>query len=167
MEKNPPTVLAINPGTRYTGIAVLKGSDLLDWGVKVANGKWSQRKLEKVKSRVSELIEEYQMDVLAMKKLHPSRTSPFLRELCREIQELAENKHLRVCRYSVQELEDFCAPKRTTKKALAEAVCFKYPVLSRELRKEEAAVNTYHIRMFEAVALGMTVTESSKHVVSR
>ena len=32
-------ILAINPGTRYTGVAVFVGTDLRDWAVKVIKGK--------------------------------------------------------------------------------------------------------------------------------
>ena len=39
MTNKPLKILAINPGTRYLGIAVFVGTDLREWAVKVIKGK--------------------------------------------------------------------------------------------------------------------------------
>jgi len=100
-------------------------------------------------------IEQYQPDVLSIKMLHPSRTSPNLNQLVNRIKELSRRKGLKVYQYSIKELEDFFYPEgRINKRQLAEIIASRYTILSHELKREKAHRNPYHIRMFEAVALG-------------
>jgi len=157
MPKKPLKIIGISPGTRYMGVAVFCGWELRDWQVKNIEGKWSKEKMEKAMKVVSSLIEQYQPNVLSIKKLHPSRTSPNLSRLVSRIKELAKRKKLEVYQYSIKELEDFFYPEgRINKRELAEIMASEYPVLSHELNREKAHRNPYHIRMFEAVALGST-----------
>jgi Holliday junction resolvasome RuvABC endonuclease subunit len=148
-------ILGINPGTRYFGIAVFQGPELKDWGIKVVKGRWSKEKMRRVMKIVSRLTEQYEPKVLAIKKLHPSRSSNNLKSLVRKIKELARRKKLKVYQYSIEELEAFFSPgEKTNKKGLAELVASAYPELLNELKKEKTSKNSYHLRMFEAVALG-------------
>ena len=157
MPKKPLKIIGISPGTRYMGVAVFCGPELLDWRVKNIEGKWSKEKMEKAMKVVSSFIEQYQPDVLSIKKLHPSRTSPNLNRLVGRIKELSKRKRLKVYRYSINDLEEFFYPEgRINKRELAEIIASEYPVLSHELNREKAHRNPYHIRMFEAVALGST-----------
>lgn len=136
------------------GVAVLDGSDLIDWGVKVIEGKWSSDKLAKIANVVSRLITDYQPSVMAIKKTHSSRTSSQLDKVCRQIKLIAQNHRLELRQYSIEDIKVFHGQSANAGKTkLAELVSIKYPVLIRELRKEQNASNSYHIRMFEAVAL--------------
>lgn len=169
----PIKILGVNQGTRYLGIAFFQGYELRDWGVKVIEGKWSKEKMEKAIMIVSSLIEQYQPDALAIKRLHISRSSPSLNILVERIKELAKIKGLTVYQYSIKELEAFFSEEdlsacnggsrsnrakpqaeRINKKKLAEIITKEYPALLQELEKEKSHRNPYHIRMFEAVALG-------------
>lgn len=154
MDNTKPKILAINPGTRYIGIAVLDGSDLIDWGVKVIEGKWSPDKLAKIANIISGLITDYQPSVVAIKKTHPSRTSTQLDEVCSRIKLIVQDHRLELRQYSIEEIKALHGQSANAGKIkLAELVSIKYPVLIRALRKEQNASNSYHIRMFEAVAL--------------
>jgi len=136
------------------GIAVFSGTELLDWGVKNIEGRWSKGKMEKAMAVVIGLIGQHEPDVLSIKKLHPSRTSSNLNRLVGRIKELSNRKGLRVCQYSIKELEGFFCPEGgINKRELAEMVASEYPVLSHELKKEKTHRNPYYLRMFEAVAL--------------
>lgn len=155
MLKKPLTILGINPGSRYLGMAVFRGPELRDWRVKIIKGKGPKEKMEKIKEIVTSFIELYQADVLAVKKLHPSRRSGNLKRLVAKIKELSKRKGLKVYQYSMGDLEVFFSPEeRINKKGLAEIITSKYPFLFHELKKEKSNKNLYHIRMFEAVALG-------------
>jgi hypothetical protein len=148
-------ILALNPGTRYLGIAVFEGAELLDWGVKVLKGKWSVQKMERAKKIVSLLIDCWRPDVLAIKLLYSSRSSEDLKRLVARIKELPKRRGLKVYQYSIKELETFFSPEvKINKKKLAELVASAYPVLLHELEREKSHKNPYHLRMFEAVALG-------------
>jgi len=148
-------VMGISPGTRYIGFAVFYGSDLMDWGIKNIEGKGSKRKIVKAVSVISDLIGQYGTDVLSIKKLHPSRSSPNLDMLVCRIKGLSEMEGLRVFQYSIGELEGFfCPNRRINRRDLIEIVAERYPILFYELDRERTSINPYHIRMFEAVALG-------------
>ncbi len=148
-------VLAVNPGTRYLGLAVFYGNYLKDWRTKALKGPWSKEKLKNTLSIVSAWIDRYEPEILVVKKLHPSRSSQNLDTLAIEIDQLGYQGGLAVKRYSIKELEAFlCDDAPKNKRNLAEAVAARYPELYMELMTERARKNPYHIRMFEAVAMG-------------
>lgn len=150
-----PTILAINPGTRYIGVAVFNGSDLVDWGVRVIEGQWSPQKLDKALTVVSDLILDYEPNILALKKTHHSRTSRQLDELCSRIESLAQEQRLTISRYSIEEIKAFCGQEAIANKVqLAKSVAAKYPALLHAFNRDRDSNNLYHTRMFEAVAIG-------------
>jgi type I site-specific restriction-modification system R (restriction) subunit len=155
MPKKLHKVLAINPGSRYFGMAVFKGYELDYWGIKNINATDSGRKKKKIKTLISAFIEKYESDALAIKRLHRLRSSKQLNRLVSSIKQVAKGKGLNIYQYSIKDLEAFFSPeKRINKRKLSEIVALKYPSLLHELNKEKHNKNPYHIRAFEAVALG-------------
>lgn len=155
MLKKPLTILAINPGTSYLGIAIFQGSELRDWRIKVFKGKWSKEKMDKIKSILLGLIDQYNPNILAIKRLNPSRTSSNLNKLTSKIKDICQMNGLKVYQYSIKEVEAFFSPdEKINKKKLTEIIASEYPILFFELNREKAHKNPYYIRMFEAVALG-------------
>ena len=155
MVKKITTIIGINPGTRYLGISVFHGSELRDWRVKVVQGKQSKEKVMRAMKIVSGLIKEYKPDALAIKKIHSSKSSINLNKLVAKIKETSKRSKLKVYEYSIKELETFFLPEeKTNKNEMTEMIASKYPVLCNEFNMERKRKNPYHIRMFEAVALG-------------
>lgn len=137
------------------GIAVFQDWNLLDWRIKLLDGKWSKKKIDRVIDMICEYVELYELNTIVLKKVHPSRSSKNLGLLVSQIKSLAKRKKMKVYEYSIKELEEiFLRDERHNKKTLAEKMVSDYPFLSYELEKERAHKNPYHIRMFEAVALG-------------
>jgi len=154
MVKENIKIIGINPGTRYVGIALFQGPELWDWRIKVFEGKWTKVKMEKIKEAILGFIKRYEPDVMAIKKLHPSRSSLNLKKLVAKVKEISRRKGLKICQYSIKDLESFFNPEeKINKKSLAEVLTSEYSVLSHEFNKEKINKNAYHIRMFEAVAL--------------
>jgi len=150
-------ILAVNPGSRYLGIAFFQGVELRDWKVKILKGEWSREKMEKAKKIVSFLIDYWRPNVLVIKLLHPSRSSRNLKILVAKIKVLSKKRGLKVYQYSIKEIEDFFFTKeKMNKRKLAEMVASRYTELIPQFEKEKNHRNPYHIRMFEAVALGAT-----------
>ena len=148
-------ILAVNPGTRYLGLAVFSGAELSNWEVKVLKGRWSKAKLQRIKEILTEICDTYQPNVLAIKRLHPARESINLHLLALRIREFARKKGMKVCQYSIEEVKNFFLSQgRKNKKGLAEIIASRHPELENELKKEKENKNPYHLRMFEAVALG-------------
>jgi len=157
MRKEPLRIIGINPGTRYLGLGVFQDRSLFDWRIKLLDGKWSKKKSDKAIDVISEYIELYALNTIALKKLHPAHSSKNLRLLVSRIKALARRKKIKVYQYSIKELEEFfLIDERHNKKTLAEKMVSDYPCLIHELEKEKAHKNKnpYHLRMFEAVALG-------------
>jgi Holliday junction resolvasome RuvABC endonuclease subunit len=149
-------VIGINPGTRYLGIAVFDGPELMDWRIKVLKGKRSEEKMQKALGIISDFMERYQPNVLAIKKLHPSRRSEGLLRLANKIKEFSRRKKIKVCQYSIKEIESiFIEGGKLTKRNLIEAIVKLYPVLHHDLSKERNNRNLYYFRVFEAVALAL------------
>lgn len=154
MPKEPPRILAVNPGSRYIGIAAFRGPELLDWGVKVVIGKTPRDKVRAARLIVAGLIEQYCPDVLALKQLHCSRSSRQLNQVVGEITNLAGRRRLKVRQYSIQELQAaFCPNAKSNKRKLAAVLAAMYPALAYDFQREAENRNPYRVRMFEAVAL--------------
>ena len=155
MREKPKTILGINPGAKYLGIAVFQGNELKDWRIKAFKGKWSKEKMDKVLEIISDYVIVFEVDVIALKKLHLSRSSEGLNQLVASIEEYGFTNGLDIKLYTIKDLEKSFSPKkRINKKQLAEIVTLEYPFLFHEFEKEKNHKNPYYIRMFEAVALG-------------
>jgi hypothetical protein len=174
VETKIKTVLAINPGTRYLGLAAFQGNQLKDWRVKILKGRWSKKKLNKAVDIVTDCIERYRPDLLALKRFHPVRTSRGLESLITQLRRICLRKRIPLTQHSIKQLEEFfCREERKNKRNLAQSVAAHYPELYCELNaeypkpkpgKKEKKKNPYHIRMFEAVALGaICVNEFDKN----
>jgi hypothetical protein len=156
MQRTPLTILAINPGSKYLGIAALQGEWLKDWRIKVLKGKWSKGKFERAGEIIRKLIDHHKPEALAIKKLHPSRSSLDLAYLVEQIKDIGQGNGLSIHEYSIQEIKDFFSPEeRINKKGLAGIIASRLPDLYHDLEKEKACKNPYLLRMFEAVALGI------------
>jgi len=150
MPKRPLRIIGFNPGSKYLGIAIFQGSDLRYWGIKVLKGKWSKEKIEKTREILSNFIVQYDLKILAIKRLHPSRSSKNLNRSVTKIKEFIKRKGIRVHEYSMKDLEKFFSPERKiNKKQMAELVASEYPFLFQMLEKEKRNKNPYAIRMFE------------------
>jgi hypothetical protein len=164
MAKKPLKILAINPGSKYFGIAFFKKSNLQYWGIKVFKGKHSEKKTTKIKMVLSDFINRYGPNVLVIKRLHHSRTSKNLNQVVMKIKELSRRKGLRVCRYSLKDLKDyFSLGIKISKREMAELVAAQYPFLTHTFEKEKRNKNPYFIRMFEAIALGIVCFNQLDH----
>lgn len=155
MGEKLPKILAVNPGSRYLGFAVFCGPDLQDWGIKTIRGSSPNEKLKAVDTILHAFIEQYGINVMALKALHTARSSVLLERLVASIKKLAERYDLKLFRYSLGTIRSFFSEtQKVTKARMAEHISQKYPFLIHDLEKEKANLNPYHMRMFEAVALG-------------
>lgn len=154
MYKEPPRILAVNPGSRYIGIAVFRGADLLDWDVKVTGGATAVQRRMACHRIMADYFEMYRPNILAIKQLHPSRSSLSLDQLVKHIESFCRRRRVTIRRYSIKELEALLCPRlKITKYTLASIVANKHPALLYDLQRESQYRNPYRIRMFEAVAL--------------
>ncbi len=156
MQENENRILALNPGSRYTGIAVFHSLELVDWGVRSIREKSEKDRLQRLKCYLEEITEREEINCFAIKSLHAARGSPGLRRLTSEIKSWAAERGLAIHEYEIKEIEAILpSSDRPNKRRLMEEVAARYPVLFGELERERKNRNPYLVRMFEAVAVGM------------
>ena len=99
-------LIGINPGTRYLGLAVLKGTDLREWRIKVVNGKTIEAKAKLLESILNNLIARYQPSGIALKFIHPSRSSSGLNHLVSVIKQVGRERGITMYEYPLVEIQD-------------------------------------------------------------
>jgi hypothetical protein len=164
MRRKPRNILAVNPGTRYLGLAIFQEDDLVCWSVKVLEGKWSREKIRDVETILLGHIEHYGVTVLVTKDPHSYRGSRNLTCLSTAIGRLAKKEGLRLRFYSLGSLKDALAHgMKTTKMGIAGTVAARYRFLIPLLEREGRNKHSYFIRMFEATAAGMVEFIRHRH----
>lgn len=147
-------ILGINPGGRQVGYALFYRSELRDWGIKAVKGKWTPEKSKKIGRILTSLLDQCHPDAVAIKKLHPARTSANLHGLVNRFKDICRERGIPVYEYSIKYLEKNILTERMNKKKLVDSLSEHYPILFYEAEIERSNKNSYYTRMFEAVALG-------------
>jgi hypothetical protein len=156
MKKKEVNILAVNPGTKYVGLAVFRGPDLVYWGIKVLKGKWSKEKMNCIEKTLLSLIDQHNITTMVIKKVDAARTSKNLNALVASIERCGMKKKLKVCPYTLSELKKFLAlGTRINKIELAGLAVARYQFLIHQLEKERKHKHPYFVRMFEAIAAGI------------
>ncbi|MEI6153509.1 MAG: hypothetical protein WCQ90_05430 [Deltaproteobacteria bacterium] len=164
MKKKEVNILAVNPGTKYVGIAVFRGPDLVYWGTKVLKGKWSKEKMKCVEKTLLNLIDQHSVTMLVLKKLDSSRSSRNLNALVLSIQRCAKKKKLRICSYTLSDLKKFLAlGTKINKMEIAGLAVARYQFLIHQLERERKHKHPYFVRMFEAIAAGILAFNRLDH----
>ena len=104
MTRKEHNILAVNPGTKYLGLAVFQGTDLVYYAIKVLKGEWSREKMRRVERILSDLIDRHDITMLTVKRLHPSRSSRNLHYLTAAIERLAKKQRLKLRFYTLDDL---------------------------------------------------------------
>lgn len=166
MSKPPPRILAIDPGTRYMGVAVLDGPRLLYYGVKTFRGSWpADGLLHATRKAVLGLIVDHRPTVLAYEKTFyvQSQNSVLLQAQEAEIARLGRARGLRVVGYLPSHVRRLlCGYGRATKEDVADVLAGRFPELAEYRRSNDAVRERYWSNMFDAVAVaGVAAAELS------
>lgn len=155
---NSKKILAIDPGTRYMGVALLDGAELVYHGVSVINDKSPNEKLKEGRKIILRMIRDFSPQVLVVEKSFFGNNchSSLLDVFVDEIKAIGIRKGLRVISYAPNTVRKFiCGDGWADKKALSEVVVSRYPGLKVYLTQDKAWKERYHQNMFDAVALGL------------
>lgn len=154
MPNTKKTILGISPGTNTMGIALIKGNQLIDWRIKVFDKNWSHEKLDKIINVLHQIIIKHNVSVLAIKVVHPNRSSDGLNQLISAITSLSKSKEVTLFICSVWDVKTHCLKDgKTNDEKVVEYVFQKYPELHREYQKEINSKNPYYVKGFEAIAI--------------
>ena len=153
------TILAIDPGTRYMGIAVLDGDALIHHGVKTISAKLTPcDRLITGRKVVLRLLRDFRPDVVAIEKafLAQNRNTALLNVLVDEIQAIARQRGLVVAAMAPSTIKRRIAGNgHATKRTVAGAVIERFPDLGAYRGQGRRWKERYHGNMFDAVAIGL------------
>ena len=154
-----PTILAIDPGTRHMGIAVLDGDALIYHGVRTISRRLSpHERLKAGRAVVVRLIQDFGPTVLAVEKAFfaQNRNTALLNVFVDEIRAIARRKGLRLVALAPSTVKKaMTGSGKAPKNAVARAVVAKYPELGVYLGQNHKWKERYHGNMFDAVAVGL------------
>ena len=156
MEK---TIIAIDPGTRYWGVTVFKGMEIVISTVKTFSTKGSvKHRTKAAKMAFLSLFDQYVFDILVIEKPFPfwSEQSRLLNKIIEEIKNSARKQGMKVYEYSPRTVRKaVCNDGNNSKREAAQAVCLFYPELKIYLNQDRRYKEIYWGHMFDSVGLGI------------
>lgn len=157
-----PKILAIDPGTKELGIAVLAGSQLAYYAVKT----FKQRQvphlfLAEVSGYIDSLISDYQPAVMAIEKTFLiQKDSALLNVTAAEIKHTGRQYGLPVYEYEPAWVrQKVGSTAKPTKRQVAEVLANRFPELAQFLSRPSKWEQLYWAHLFDAVAVGVVCIE--------
>lgn len=152
-------ILAIDPGTKDIGIAVLEGDGLIYHGVHcVADRTSAETILKDVREMFVRLVRDFAPRLVVVEKTFLSKSSniALLNVVGDELVRLAKRFHLPVRRYAPSTVRKaLCGNGRASKEDVAKTIVGKYPKLAVYLTQERKWKARFHFNRFDAIALGL------------
>jgi len=158
MPTNHPTILAIDPGTKELGVAVLEGDHLVYFGVKTFKHRSPPHVLLAGVSRfIDLLIERYGPECLAIERtflIH--KEAVLLNVVAAEIKSTARERGLVVYEYDPAQIRSaLSGQEKATKSVTSRLIADRFPELARYLLQPTRWEALYWAHMFDAVAVGL------------
>ncbi len=158
MRKAPDTILALDPGLRDLGYAVLHGRRLVTSGVLGLRRTPKDERLATARRHVQSWLSTHQPDVVVVEKTyqHPVPWLDQLHQLSRSARNLATRRHAAFTMYSPQRVRATVAGNGKAKKPeVAIAVAHRFPSLRVYLTQDRRWKERYWQNMFDAIALAL------------
>ena len=158
MQRNPDTILALDPGLRELGYAIVSGRRLLASGVVALKYRPTRRRLPEAHESLGHLIRGYRPGALVLEQIprRPLEETGGLPALGRLIRRLATRYRLRLATYSVRSVRRTVVGNGWAgKQATAEAIVKRFPELRVQLTQDRQWKVKHWQNMFDAVALAL------------
>ena len=158
MKPRNHTILALDPGLRDLGYAVLRGKHLVTANVLSLRNVLRSRRLSRVREELTALIRGYRPQAIAIEEM-PQRSLDKvagLPALGRLVRKLARRRRLKLAAYSARTVRrsvvgNGWAGKRET----AEAMVARFPDLRVQLTQNRKWKEAYWQNMYDASAIGI------------
>jgi Holliday junction resolvasome RuvABC endonuclease subunit len=151
--------LAIDPGTRNIGFALLDNGDLVHYGVKtIGRAQSPHYKRQEGRKFISRLIEDFRPQSLLVEKTFfaNNRNSALLNAMADEVGALGRRRKLSVRSLAANTVRKaICGNGAASKEDVARAIVSRYPELKPYLSSDRRWKERYHRNMFDAVALAV------------
>jgi len=166
METKKTTILSLSPGLKTIGFAHLEDKELFDYGIKRIRKSKDMKSVFLNQARViKRLIENIQPDVIVVENIGKTKTIQNLRLslIMNSYKVIARNRNVYYRDYSLDTiLKAVCHNIYATKRELARTVAIEYPQLKTYIKKEYSRREQYHMKIFKAVACGITFLDNNK-----
>jgi len=159
-------ILAIDPGTREMGVAVLENGNLVYHGVETFRKLPSpQGRLRQGRAAVARLIRDFRPAVLVVEKtfIGKNRNAALLNVLGDEIEALGRRHGITVVSLAPNTVKKAVAGYGwATKAEVAKAIAARYPKLKAYLPPGRKWKQQQHYNMFDAVAMGVACLSATR-----
>lgn len=152
------TILALDPGLRDLGYAILCGRTLIESGVFPLRLLPSARRLSAATKAVGDWISRFRPSIVVLEATHANRVVSLnrLERLARRVRRMAVLKGLTVVTYAPQTVrKGLVGHGWANKRQTAEAVAARLPALRIYLTQDRRWKEAYFQNMFDAVALAL------------
>lgn len=152
------TILALDPGLRDLGYAVLAGRRIVTASVLPLRSVRRERRLRAVREFVLTQLRAHHPRTLVLEDIpkRPLDTLAGLPALGRLLNRLARQRHMRLATYSARTVRgSVVGDGWAGKRAVAESIAGKFPDLRVHLTHDRKWKERYWQNMFDAVALGL------------
>ncbi|KAF0248486.1 MAG: hypothetical protein FD167_2107 [bacterium] len=161
---NKPKTLAIDPGGKELGIAVLEDQQLLFYAVKPTKLRaHNQISFQHIKKLIQNFIITYEITALAIKEAPRSYiNSREINKVASCIKKLAQSRNIPVFEYSPNAIRrSVCKNDKATRQQATNRLAIAYPELAQFEAKSDWR-ERYYGKIFTALALGLTCFDQLK-----
>ena len=158
MRKKNNRILAIDPGSREMGIAVLENTELIHHEVKGLKQFRPEPALRKaVKEILKRLIVEYNVKILVVENgWFSQERSPLFQAVFQTTKQVARSKKIGYETYAPKTIRKIiCGDGKATKKRAARIIATQYPELEIYLEQNYRWKEKYWLNVFDALAVGL------------
>jgi Holliday junction resolvasome RuvABC endonuclease subunit len=169
MRKKPETILALDPGLREFGYAVLTGRRLATSGVVNLRELPAARRLAAARAHVRRWAGAHRPTAIVVEKTYPHPLPWFARlhRLTLGVRHIARHRHAEFADYAPQTVrKSLVGNGWANKPEVAVAVAHRFPQLRVHLTQDRRWKERYWQNMFDAVALAIH-HQRSQHPPSR
>jgi Holliday junction resolvasome RuvABC endonuclease subunit len=172
MTTTPPTILGLDPGTRFLGAAVVRGGQLLAYGVhELKNGQRPYEVIGQARRVILGYIEQHAPQIVAIETpyLIATKRGAVLTTLSQELHERSKELGLTVLELSPEEVRRLAVGQdRATKYDVARILAGRFPELTALApRKPKTPAlwlgsrDRYWLHVFDALAVACAVASGA------
>lgn len=154
----PKRLLAIDPGAREMGIAILEGKELVYYAVKSLRQFRPESALKDALAKyLNKLIADYSIKEIVLENGWVSQLGSKLFDCCiNTIKEIAKANKLPVSSYNPKTIRKIiCGSGKVNKLTTARKIVSHYPELNIYLEQDKRWKELYWLNVFDAIAAGL------------
>ena len=156
--RRPTTILALDPGLRELGFAVLAGRRIVAGGVGDLRRLAQQRRLPEARRLIRGWILAHRPRAIVLERTyrHPTPSLNSLHLLTRWVSHVAAQRQIAVATYAPQTVRrNVAGDGWATKREVAFILASRFPILRVYLTQDRRWKERYFLNLFDAVALAL------------